>query len=361
MTSSPRPALIVTTISPVSDVLRSLAQGARRAGWRFVVIGDTRSPDIFELEGADYYSVAAQLKRPFAFARMCPTRHYCRKNIGYLEAIRGGAPWIVETDDDNLPRAEFFGPRSRRVRAQKAAGCGWVNVYRYFNDSGVWPRGLPLDRVQTRPPAPGPASEADCPIQQGLADGNPDVDAVYRLVRPLPVSFGRRGTPVALGPGAWCPINSQNTTFFPDAYPLLYLPALCTFRMTDIWRGFIAQRVAWANGWSVLFHDATVYQNRNEHDLMRDFEDELPGYLHNAAIARCLDALDLPAGADLVAANVRTCYQALVAGKFLPEGELPLLEAFLDDLDAARSPPSIMVTVARSVTGASTGAAEPRP
>ena len=31
--------------------------------------------------------------------------------------------------------------------------------------------------------------ESDCPIQQGLADRNPDVDAIYRLILPLPFSF----------------------------------------------------------------------------------------------------------------------------------------------------------------------------
>ncbi|MBL8762946.1 MAG: DUF288 domain-containing protein [Phycisphaerae bacterium] len=360
MTSTPPPALVVTTISLVNAVLRTLSEGARAAGWRFVVIGDTKSPAVFELDGAEFYSVAAQLERPFAYARACPTRHYCRKNIGYLEAVRGGAPFIVETDDDNIPRAEFFGPRRREARAERLAGCGWVNVYRYFGDSDVWPRGLPLDRVRTDPPTLGPAAMADCPIQQGLADDNPDVDAVYRLVRPLPITFRRRGTPVALGPGAWCPFNSQNTTFYPDAYPLLYLPALCSFRMTDIWRSFVAQRVAWANGWSVLFHDATVRQERNEHNLMRDFEDEVPGYLHNAAIARCLDGLDLAAGTGRVADNVRACYRALVAGKFLPEGELPLLDAFLSDLAGLQSSAPVVVTGSRAPAASSATGGGPR-
>ena len=77
--------------------------------------------------------------------------------------------------------------------------------------------------------------QVDCPIQQGLADENPDVDAIYRLVLPLPVQFetGRR---IALKRGVWSPFNSQNTAWWPDAFPLLYLPAYCSFRMTDIWR-----------------------------------------------------------------------------------------------------------------------------
>ena len=122
------------------------------------------------------------------------------------------------------------------------------------------------------------------PIQQGLANQNPDVDAIYRLVLPLPLDFVE-AAPVALGKGAWCPFNSQNTTWWSEAFPLLYLPFHCSFRMTDIWRSFVAQRIAWENGWSILFHNATVFQERNEHSLIRDFEEEIPGYLNNRAMA----------------------------------------------------------------------------
>ena len=151
-----------------------------------------------------------------------------------------------------------------------------------------------------------------CPIQQGLVDGDPDVDAIYRLVLDLPFQF-TAGPSVALGPGAWCPFNSQNTSWWPEAYPLMYLPAYCSFRMTDIWRSFVAQRIAWENGWSVLFHEATVRQRRNPHDLLRDFRDEVPGYLANREICAALQALELEPGGLRVAANMRRSYELSVA------------------------------------------------
>src|SRR6185436_15069807 len=126
------------------------------------------------------------------------------------------------------------------------------------------------------------------PIQQGLADENPDVDAVYRMTSSLPLSFNKRN-PIVLDKNAWCPFNSQNTTWFKEAFPLLYLPSYCSFRMTDIWRSFVAQRIAWSCNWSILFHNATVRQERNEHSLIRDFEDEIPGYLNNARICKMLE------------------------------------------------------------------------
>ena len=183
-----------------------------------------------------------------------------------------------------------------------AAG-GWVNVYRYFTQAMLWPRGFPLEHVQEdlAPRASLKTAEVDCPIQQGLVNENPDVDAIYRLVSSLPQSFAA-GEPVALAPGSWCPFNSQNTAWWRDAFPLLYLPAYCSFRMTDIWRSFVAQRIAWANDWSVLFHAANVWQERNEHNLIANLR-RSAGYC-TKAIGEALEKLQLNSGSDRLCENL---------------------------------------------------------
>lgn len=326
-------ALVVTSIAAPTQAMQELAAGCREHGAAVFVIGDSKSPAQYTLAGAQFFSLQQQRDSGLQFARLCPERRYARKNIGYLLAMRGGAKVIVETDDDNLPLAGFWEPRRRLQRAAELANRGWVNVYRYFTDADCWPRGLPLDAF--RQPVPALESltvrELDCPIQQGLANEDPDVDAIFRLLFPLPLSF-RDGEKVALSEGAWCPFNSQNTTWWADAFPLLYLPSYCSMRMTDIWRGFVAQRLAWLLGWSVLFHSPTVYQLRNEHNLMRDFSDEVSGYLNNRRIGEALDALPLKAGAGQMGDNLRLCYEALVRMELIDKLELPLLDAWLSDL-----------------------------
>ena len=326
-------SLVVTSIASPNHVLRALAEGCRTRGHQFLVVGDVPSPRDFHIQGCDFYGLEEQYETGFRFARLCPTRHYARKNLGYLLAMRAGARLIVETDDDNIPREEFWDDRRRRQSVPLVEGRGWVNVYRYFTDANIWPRGLPLEEVRKSVADFGSlrVEDADCPIQQGLADENPDVDAIYRLIEPLPQSF-TRDRAVALGAGAWCPFNSQNTTWWGDAFMLLYLPAYCSFRMTDIWRSFVAQRVAWEQGWRVLFHGPTVRQERNEHNLMRDFRDEVPGYLNNAAIADALGALKLRPGAENVAASLRACYEKLVEMTLIDERELALLDAWIEDV-----------------------------
>jgi STELLO glycosyltransferases len=327
-------AIVMTSINAPNVAMHLLADGAKAHGFEFIVCGDTKSPRDFRLSGCRFLSVEDQVTTGLRFAAACPVCTYARKNIGYLLAISNGANLILETDDDNLPRPAFFNTRHRRLAVPSATGTGWLNVYRYFSEVNIWPRGLPLDAVQRVTPSFEQLimQEIDCPIQQGLADENPDVDAIYRLLLPLPQNF-RRDRRVALGSGAWCPFNSQNTAWWSDVFPLLYLPVHCSFRMTDIWRSFVAQRIGWENGWHVLFHEPTMWQERNEHNLMRDFADEVPGYLHNDRIARALEDTSLAGGVGNLTRDLRKCYETLIAIDVVGSGEIALIEAWITDLD----------------------------
>lgn len=326
-------ALVVTSIASPNAALRSLASGCHEHGIDFIVIGDVPSPPDFSLDHCRFLSLADQQALDLTFSRLCPTRHYARKNIGYLLALRDQVSVIIETDDDNFPGETFWNERRRRQTVSAVSEAGWVNVYRYFTDENIWPRGLPLDQIRSEiPPYELLAREQiDCPIQQGLADENPDVDAIYRLALPLPLSF-RSDRRVAIARGSWSPFNSQNTTWWRDAFPLLYLPAYCSFRMTDIWRSFVAQRIAWANDWAVLYHEPTVSQERNEHNLMRDFKDEVPGYLNNSAICAALEKLPIKRGLDSLSDNLRVSYEELVRMELVGREELALLDAWISDV-----------------------------
>lgn len=330
---TPRTSLVVTSIASPNSALRRLAAGARANQIEFLVIGDEKSPAAFDLDGCRFVGIAEQDQLGFSFATACPTRHYSRKNIGYLMAIRDGAEIIIETDDDNHPREAFWNRRERLVQGDRIAFNGWVNAYKYFTDGHIWPRGLPLDEIKRGlPPRAGPLV-SDCPIQQGLVDENPDVDALYRLTLPLPQTFRNDG-PVVLTSGTWCPFNSQNTTWFREAIALAYLPSFCSFRMTDIWRSFIAQRIAWECGWTVSFHAPTAWQERNEHDLLRDFQEEIAGYLQNGKIGRVLDGIKLAKGAENIPSNLLRCYEALTDAGIFGPGEIDLVSAWLRDLES---------------------------
>lgn len=323
-------ALVVTTISKPTMGMRYLAAGARDHGIDFYVIGDVKTPS-FLLDGCLYYPLSKQTVSGFHTTRVGPVNSYTRKNVGYLLAQRNRADVIIETDDDNIPRPEFWTKPEQCLTTGVVYTYGWTNVYKYFTQERIWPRGLPLDKIDVDSSNYQYYSGVNCPVQQGLADEDPDVDAIYRLTHPEPTYF-KTGLQVALDSFVWSPFNSQNTTWFRDAFPLMYLPSTCSFRMTDIWRSLVAQRTLWINGQKVLFHSPTVVQKRNKHDLMADFQQEIPGYLNNRMIAETLEKLPLLAGFDKIASNMQTCYEAFVSKGLLEEKELTLLEYWLMDV-----------------------------
>lgn len=331
-------AAVITTINPPSKTVQELAE---RGVDRIIVIGDTKTPINWEAPGADFYSIGNQFSLGLNITSYLHHAHYARKNLGYLMAMRSDAEVIYDTDDDNVPSQ--WQARELECRALPTTEPGWRNVYRYFHGSDIWPRGFALARLADDLPPLGAETRGCFPIQQGLADGEPDVDAIWRLaavpsnMRGRIVLF-RDGMSVALGQGVWCPFNSQTTWWFREAQPLMYLPSYATFRMTDIWRSFVAQRCLWELGRTVVFHSPSeVRQQRNEHDLMKDFEDEVPGYLANEKIAEILEKLPLKSGAGAITRNLIACYEALVGRGFLPTDELAIVRAWVGDVERIAS------------------------
>jgi hypothetical protein len=327
-------SLVITSIAAdTHPVLRQYAAESLKHGISFILVGDTKSPDKFVLDGCDFYSIGRQNELNYQLVSELPTKHYARKNIGYLVAIKAGAEVIVETDDDNIPVDGFWQPRTVRPSGRPVAHTDWVNVYKYFSKHHIWPRGFDLEKILEPLPVLENLQEVYSPIQQGLADDNPDVDAIYRLTSQLPIKFDKHQS-IALGVNAICPFNSQNTTWFKEAFPLLYLPSYCSFRMTDIWRSFIAQRIAWTCGWSVLFHSSTVRQERNDHSLIKDFEDEVSGYVNNSRIVSTLTHLPLKEGVENLCGNLLNCYHALIDLSVIDKREIALVKAWIKDLES---------------------------
>lgn len=264
-------------------------------------------------------------------ARSLPANHYCRKMLGYLRAMELGASVIVDTDDDNIPKAGWGFPAFDGISDRVQGAHGFVNVYELFTEQRIWPRGLPLDLITTRFALDRHVTrgESRVGVWQGLADEDPDVDAIYRLTSDAPCMFGDRA-PVVLGAGTFCPFNSQNTAIRRELFPLLYLPAYVTFRFTDILRSLVAQPIMALAGYELGFLGATVIQRRNPHDYMQDFVSEIPMYRD------CRRAIEITAGAisptRCMFANLVAAYRGLLEAGIVEAREISALEAWIEDL-----------------------------
>ena len=76
----------------------------------------------------------------------------------------------------------------------------FIKIYK----ENIWPRGFALEKLNSPLPKKFRLLKVKCPIQQGLADKNPDVDAIYRLTSKLPISFNSSKN-ISLGNGSICP------------------------------------------------------------------------------------------------------------------------------------------------------------
>jgi hypothetical protein len=313
---------VITTINKPTKAVEALYE---KFGERLIVVLDEKTPKGWRHRDTIVTGLA---EWPYA-----PLNHYSRKNMGYLIAIKNNPDLIYDTDDDNIPNSEW-GLRFKETKASKSFGEGWFNAYEPMTPNKIWPRGFPLNHVNKGKELFGAKEAVVSSIQQGLADGEPDVDAIYRMTNNKPNEF-KYDRSIYLDKNTWCPFNSQSTWWFPDAYPLMYLPVNCSFRMTDIWRSFIAQRCLWEIGQGVTFHSPSeVYQERNEHDLMKDFEQEVPGYLLNEKIVKILsdDNLILKSERPGIEHTMFNCYGVLVDAGIFPKEELISLEKWLDDV-----------------------------
>lgn len=331
-------AIVITTIQAPTVGVEAIAEQSRERECQLFVIGDVKSPANWECAGASYYSYKEQAGLPFASAREIPANSYTRKMLGYLLAARSGCTHIRETDDDNVPYPDFCAAPDPKVFARVGAATdSWINIYSYFSERYIWPRGFPLARLhdarRIETPTMGEQEIQGSIVYQALADGDPDVDAVYRLTAPdtSEVRFSRKA-PLLIPSGTWAPFNSQATTWPIDLLPLMYLPSTCSFRMTDIWRSYVAQRLMPGLGAHLVVTSPTVFQERNAHDLMRDFSDEIEGYIGYERFIRCLESAPIVGRAESVLEDLRSLYIRLIHEGFFTAAEIPVLDAWIGDV-----------------------------
>src|SRR6202040_930619 len=106
-----------------------------------------------------------------------------------------------------------------------------------------------------------------------------------------------------------------------DALPISVVAYIVSFRMTDIWRSFVAQAALWHHNLRVSFHAPTVQQRRNQHDLKKDLAQELIGYMSNRKIAQTLSQMreTIPPSDSLEGAALRLWQSLESIGIILPE------------------------------------------
>jgi len=181
----------------------------------------------------------------------------------------------------------------------------------------MWPRGFPLEHIRDNrtfsaievrtSDDDGAAADTEVTIVQSLANHDPDVDAIYRLTRKLPIKFQglnmgatppSQGTPpskdkggypsLVLGEGVFSPANAQATLYSYKTFWGTLLPVTVHGRVSDIWRSYFTLRLMWDVNQAIAFCHPFAVQHRNPHSYLADFESEQHLYLRAGALTSFL-------------------------------------------------------------------------
>lgn len=316
--------IVITTINPPT---KQIEYYSSLPDWDLIVVADTKTPNNeYKMTNCIYLDIEHQKRLFPTLFDLIPERSYTRKMFGYLFAIKNRYRVIYDTDDDNQVLDSLDNYTDSRP-LKRTISPGFVNVYNCYTTEHIWPRGIPpghssitehiaLEDISS--------SAVDIAVIQGLVNGDPDVDAYYRInMNSGKFSFDvDPGYDVILSPSSVCPFNTQNTHWIsPEMFHLMYLPTTVTFRYTDILRGFVSLHQLWRHSKAIRFTGPTAYQERNEHDLHKDYESELPMY--NSA-ERVIELMRTNPDTSLL-----DLYQLLVAHGIVAADEIPVLTEWL--------------------------------
>ncbi len=344
-------SVVTTVMKPSPAVARQAQLGP---DWCTVVVLDKRSPGNYTLPGlraeeksrVTYLTVSAQeafgRDKNIAMLELLPWNHFGRKNVGYLYAISQGAKRIWDFDDDNLLiQTTFHIPGLKdnvltydEVKSKKFLTFNGYPMMGAFH-LPIWPRGLPLTHIKSeasfkflpKDVQKVSMSESSIAIVQSLANKDPDVDAIYRLSLPLPVSFPRTNRSVAVPDDSYMPLNAQAALFFEPALWMLFLPTSIHGRVSDIWRGYIAQRLAKHINKKVFISSPLVTQDRNPHSDLADMESEQDLYFKSEAFLSTLEGIKL--SSSTIEGCLEEVYIELYNRGFIEEKDILLVQNWI--------------------------------
>lgn len=221
-----------------------------------------------------------------------PYNHYCRKNLGYLYAIKKGYEIIYETDDDNIPLDNFDSINKPAKLMITEQNNRWINIFKYYTQNAhIWPRGYPLSLIKNDPVYLISNTNNMPSIINGLVENDPDVDALFRIIctHQKSIEWDINKT-ILIDNNNICVFNTQNTFWLNiELFICLYIPTSVSFRYCDILRGIISNIILKKTNNYMMYSSPNVTQNRNDHNLIADFKDEYEMYIHNEKILEYIE------------------------------------------------------------------------
>jgi hypothetical protein len=277
-------AIVTTTINKPSEAIKKLIEkftgDPTGDEWKIYVVMDKKTPtkeweDLHNRQLVTCLNVEYQEKRFKKLSDLIGWNCIQRRSLGFIEAYEEGAQIVATIDDDNIPYP-FWGHNYINKEILVDMYQPEVPVFDPLSvteHNMLWHRGFPIELVNNRAAKYMGKKKRKVLIQADLWDGDPDIDAMARMIYHPIVKFNHvdpfAGTAIS-------PFNSQNTFLAREVIPYYFMyPGIG--RMDDIWAAYTVQKQFPD---SVIYDRASVYQARNVHNLSTDLKNEMYGIEH---------------------------------------------------------------------------------
>jgi hypothetical protein len=271
-------AIVTTTInSPTQALIKYITFN----DWDLFIVGDKKTPHhLYELlqsnnKNVTYLSPCFQEKEYKELSDAIEWNKIQRRTIGYLHVYKLGYDIIASVDDDNIPYNDW----GKDLYINKE-----IETYFYTNDNLVfdplsvtnydklWHRGFPVQLLTTKNTNQIKIKKIVPKIQANFWNGDPDIDAFCRLEHKPCCFFDNKYFPFSTN--NLYTFNQQNTIFSREILKN-YLALPFIGRMDDIWASYYIRNRYPSN---IVYCQASVYQERNPQDLVKNLENECIGY-----------------------------------------------------------------------------------
>jgi len=328
-----RLALCTTTVN-VPHVLKLYEAVSERA--RFFVACDQKTPIKECRESSAAWFISLEQQKRWKCSDLIGWNSIQRRNIAFLEALAWGAEIIVSVDDDNIPLDDCYFAHHDTALSHPHRGLMANPPDRWF-DVGMLlqppakHRGFPYGRKACKSFAHH--VEARIGVNAGICLGDPDIDATTRMAIAPEVHQVSQllETGIVVNPNVWTVFNSQNTAILRELAPAWGMIPFVG-RMDDIYASLICQRVMRERNLHVRFGKPFVFQQRNDHNLVKDLRGEIDGYENVLRLADCLDKIVL-AGRNVID-DCRTIWETLNYADWMPGRSVSAMIAWLDDCES---------------------------
>jgi len=274
--------IVTTTINSPTIATLKFCKIADKKNWNFIIVGDIKTPhsEYRQLEkqfnNTIYIPPESQELHLKELSDIIGWKSIQRRNIGFVLAYNEGADIIATIDDDNIPYDTWgdnvYVGQEIEVDLYENVSSLYFDPISPTNHKDLWHRGYPIEDLPFKNNIEYKGKiKRKVLVQADFWDGDPDIDAICRLSKKPIVKFNKFNPFCS---NQLAPFNSQNTFLHRSVIPYYaVLPHIG--RMDDIWGSYILQHYS-PN--SVIYNQATVYQDRNVQDLVTNLENEIIGY-----------------------------------------------------------------------------------